>query len=285
MTLFSSSFTIRRISTEMSPTTAVLMPSGSIPSQRSSSAFTRSATPTRLAPVRFSMLRVTDGSWSTRERLVWSSNPKTTSATSRTNTGSPSRTLITKSSISDGCRTSAGRRTRYSSPPTAISPPGTFLFSRATATTTSERLSSKNARRFGSTCTWTSRSRPPITFARLTPGIVSRSSLISSATSVRRWLPTGPDSVITMIGTWEKSMSWTRGSSASGGRSDFARSTFSRTLASAVSRSVSGLNSTAMLEKPSLVVELISLIPETAWISVSMGRVTSVSMSVGLTPG
>ena len=40
-----------------------------------------------------------------------------------------------------------------------------------------------------------------------------------------------------------------------------------------------------MLEKPSLVVELISLIPETAWISVSMGRVTSVSMSVGLTPG
>ena len=80
-------------------------------------------------------------------------------------------------------------------------------------------------------------------------------------------------------------MSWTRGSSASGGRSDFARSTFSRTLASAVSRSVSGLNSTAILESPSLVVELISLIPETALSSVSMGRVTSVSMSVGLTPG
>ena len=109
--------------------------------------------------------------------------------------------------------------------------------------------------------------------------------MISSATSVRRWLPTGPDSVITMMGTCEKSMSWIRGSSASGGRSGFARSTFSRTLASAVSSSVSGLNSTAMLEKPSLVVELISLIPETAWISVSMGRVTSVSMSVGLTPG
>ena len=40
-----------------------------------------------------------------------------------------------------------------------------------------------------------------------------------------------------------------------------------------------------MLESPSLVVERISLTPEIAFNSVSIGRVTSVSMSVGLTPG
>ncbi len=51
-----------------------------------------------------------------------------------------------------------------------------------------------------------------------------------------------------MIGTSEKLNSTIVGSSASCGRSGFARSTFSRTFCSASSRSIDVLNSATMLE-------------------------------------
>ncbi len=88
-----------------------------------------------------------------------------------------------------------------------------------------------------------------------------------------------------ITGIWERSTSSTRGSSSmSGGRSLLAMSTLSRTRARAVSISISGLNSTSIMEKPSLEVERISLIPLMPRISVSSCRVTRVSMSAGLTP-
>ena len=88
-----------------------------------------------------------------------------------------------------------------------------------------------------------------------------------------------------MMGSSEKVNSRMAGSSASSGSSGLARSTFSRICWSASSMLTVVSNSAVTLEYPSMEVEESSLMSEMVLSSSSMGRVTSVSMSAGDTPG
>ena len=89
-----------------------------------------------------------------------------------------------------------------------------------------------------------------------------------------------------MMGSSERSISLTIGSSASSGSSAFAMSTLSRTFWNASSSEIwSGMNSTTIVETPSVEVERISSIPAMPCSSSSMGLVISDSMSSGLAPG
>ena len=78
------------------------------------------------------------------------------------------------------------------------------------------------------------------------------------------------------------SMTWV--SSASGGRSTFTVSTFSRTFCSASSMSTLVSNSMVTMEMLSADVEVIFLMPLSAFISFSTRCVIRVSMSEGDTP-
>ena len=87
-----------------------------------------------------------------------------------------------------------------------------------------------------------------------------------------------------MIGKVERSISLISGSSASAGSSGLAKSTLSRTFCIASSISISGLNSTWIIDSPSDEVERTSFKSVISLTFFSIGWVISVSMSPGETP-
>ena len=140
--------------------------------------------------------------------------------------------------------------------------------------------------RSGSSSTWISRFNPPTTVTLPTPEMFSiRRLTTSSARRVRsRSAHPRPSTESTKIGWSDGLAREITGGSMSSGRSCRMASILARTSAWASMTFVPRLNSTMMVENPSVEVDWICLTPSTVFTCSSIFFVTSRSTDSGLAP-
>jgi hypothetical protein len=165
-------------------------------------------------------------------------------------------------------------------------PPGALTFAAASALDTSSSVTPSASSRAGSTATWISRSRPPVTATCATPSICSsRRRNTDSASSFNARRSCCPASEIAMIGSLRGSVRSTTGLSAPSGMpllsSVWSRS---RTFSTAKSMSVPQTNRTVTSDTPSRLTLSTSCTPGTRATCCSTGSVTNRSTSAGPTP-
>ena len=278
---------LRRTCSAVLRSTVTRVPAGRAACIKASAALTASAVATTLAPRAAVISMASAGVPLTSARLLRSSAPSRTVATSASRMLRPARLATTSELKSLILPSRLSTRRLMSWPLARTRPAGVSRLSRLSASTTSLAASPSAWRRTGSRSMRTSRRLRPTSLTSPTPPTCIRrfftcwSARVDSATGVS----VDEASARVITGSSLGLARLTVGGSTSRRRRPVTVATRSRTSCTATVGSVARSNSTTTVELPSNEYERMCLTPLMVLTASSIGRVTSLSTTTGEAPG